>query len=266
MARIRSIKPGFFTNDRLAELPALTRILFAGLWCHADRCGRLEDRPKRIKAEVLPYDDYSVDTGLDDLQSAGFILRYTNEELAYIQIVNFCKHQIPNVKERPSTIPAPCQHGVDTVTNQCEHSSNTVQAHDKHMTSTPLYGYQEQEQEQEKTVKAHRANGARRADTYSPVFEDSWVARARRSGADSKLAAWRAWRARMDEGVTEDAMASGMARYRDWCDATGKTGTEYVKQTCVFLGRDRHFEQESWDNVKPKDKPKDTVWNIGVYK
>jgi hypothetical protein len=55
VARSRNIKPGFFLNDELAECEPLARILFAGLWCIADREGRLEDRPKRIKAEVLPY-------------------------------------------------------------------------------------------------------------------------------------------------------------------------------------------------------------------
>ena len=67
MARSRNIKPGFFLNDELAECDPLARLLFAGLWCIADREGRLEDRPKRIKAEVLPYDDCDVDELLNQL-------------------------------------------------------------------------------------------------------------------------------------------------------------------------------------------------------
>ena len=31
MARARNIKPGFFTNDELVELPFATRLLFIGL-------------------------------------------------------------------------------------------------------------------------------------------------------------------------------------------------------------------------------------------
>lgn len=50
MAGARNIKPGFFTNDVLAACDQLARLLFAGLWTVADRAGRLEDRPKRIKA------------------------------------------------------------------------------------------------------------------------------------------------------------------------------------------------------------------------
>ena len=54
--RARNIKPGFFKNDTLAELEFAARLLFIGLWGLADRAGRLEDRPKKIKAEVFPYD------------------------------------------------------------------------------------------------------------------------------------------------------------------------------------------------------------------
>lgn len=115
MARMRIVKPGFFANDALAELPALTRLLFIGLWCVADRAGRLEDRPKRIKAEVLPYDDGDVDTMLQALHESGFILRYSCDEHRYIQVVNFAKHQSPHIKEVASTIPAPGLHGASTV-------------------------------------------------------------------------------------------------------------------------------------------------------
>jgi hypothetical protein len=49
MARSRNIKPGFFTNDELAECHPLGRLLFAGLWTIADKEGRLDDRPKKLK-------------------------------------------------------------------------------------------------------------------------------------------------------------------------------------------------------------------------
>lgn len=115
MARARNIKPGFFTHDGLAELDALTRLLFIGLWTVADRSGRLEDRPKRIKAEVMPYDNCDMDEMLDSLHRSGFIQRYRVGEVAAIQIVKWDKHQNPHIKESESTIPAPCEHRADTV-------------------------------------------------------------------------------------------------------------------------------------------------------
>ncbi|MBK8772818.1 MAG: hypothetical protein IPM06_20640 [Rhizobiales bacterium] len=115
MARARNLKPSFFTNDKLAELDPLGRLLFAGLWTIADREGRLEDRPKRIKAEILPYDDADADKLLLDLQAAGFIMRYSVNGGRFIQVLAFTKHQNPHVREGPSTIPAPDKHSASTV-------------------------------------------------------------------------------------------------------------------------------------------------------
>lgn len=109
MGRIRTIKPSFFQNEDLADLPGLTRLLFQGLWTEADREGRLEDRPRKLKAAILPYDQVNVDSCLDQLQNKGFIIRYAVEGQRYIQVVNFVKHQRPHHKEPPSTIPSPPQ-------------------------------------------------------------------------------------------------------------------------------------------------------------
>ena len=124
MARARNIKPGFFKNEILAELNPLARILFAGLWCLADREGRLEDRPKRIKADILPYDNCNINKLLNELQGKEFILRYEVRGNQYIQVLNFKKHQNPHMREPASEIPAPD-----------EHSASTVQEPDEHRTS-----------------------------------------------------------------------------------------------------------------------------------
>ena len=50
MPGARNIKPAFFANEFLAELPCEARLLFIGLWTLADRRGRLEDRSKGIMA------------------------------------------------------------------------------------------------------------------------------------------------------------------------------------------------------------------------
>ena len=52
--RARNIKPGSFKNEDLCEIEPLGRLVLIGLWCVADREGKLEDRPKRIKAELFP--------------------------------------------------------------------------------------------------------------------------------------------------------------------------------------------------------------------
>jgi len=107
MSRIRYIKPGFFRNEDLASLPALTRLCFAGLWTLADRDGRLEDRPRRIKAEVFPYEDADTETMIAALAGAGFLTRYRVGEVRVIQIQNWPKHQRPHKDEPVSKLPMP---------------------------------------------------------------------------------------------------------------------------------------------------------------
>lgn len=106
MPRARNIKPGFFKNEALAECDIQARLLFIGLWTLADREGRLEERPKRIKAEIYPYDDdIDIVNMLDQLQKRGFIYRYKAGGMNIIQIKNFLKHQNPHYKERESELP-----------------------------------------------------------------------------------------------------------------------------------------------------------------
>jgi hypothetical protein len=107
MARSRNIKPGFFSNEYLAELSFATRLLFIGLWTEADREGRMEDRPKRLRMALFPADDVDVNQMLDDLAASGFIQRYEIEGKRYLQVDSFTKHQMPHHKEVASVIPAP---------------------------------------------------------------------------------------------------------------------------------------------------------------
>lgn len=105
MARARNIKPGFFTNDQLVELPFEVRLLFIGLWTLADKAGRLNDRPKKIKMELFPADNVDCDRALSMLAEHGFLCRYEVTGNRYIQIINWDKHQNPHIKEADSVIP-----------------------------------------------------------------------------------------------------------------------------------------------------------------
>jgi len=111
MARIRYLKPDFFKDEDIAALPFWIRILYTGLWVMADKEGRLEDRPRRIKAEIFPYDRVDVAKGLDILSrqknnsSRPFILRYCVDGERYVQILKWHDHQRPHHTESPSRIP-----------------------------------------------------------------------------------------------------------------------------------------------------------------
>jgi hypothetical protein len=106
MARARGIKPGLFKNEILGVADPLFTIAFEGLWCLADREGRLEDRPMRIHAEIFPYrHNVNPEDYLRWLADNGFIQRYSVGDKGYIQIVNFSKHQNPHKNEVESELP-----------------------------------------------------------------------------------------------------------------------------------------------------------------
>lgn len=106
MARARNIKPSIFKNELLGQADPLLTILFTSLWCLADREGRLEDRPLRIKAETFPYrENLDINGYLTELEQLGFIRRFEVNGLRVIQVVNFTKHQTPHNTEKPSELP-----------------------------------------------------------------------------------------------------------------------------------------------------------------
>ena len=117
MARLRTIKPGFFVDEELGDCQPLARILFAALWTIADLEGRLEDRPRRIKVECLPYDDCDADQLLGELATHDFIIRYTVDGKHFIAIPTWHKHQRPHPREAASIFPAPsgCTQGTTKV-------------------------------------------------------------------------------------------------------------------------------------------------------
>ena len=100
MARSRNIKPAFFLNEELAELDPIDRLAFIGLWTIADYKGCLENRPKRIKATILPYDNCDIEKIMINLEQSRFIASYNIQGKPYIKIINFEKHQNPHPNER----------------------------------------------------------------------------------------------------------------------------------------------------------------------
>lgn len=127
--RTRLVKPGFFTSDTLGELPPLTRILFIGLWCAADREGRLSDKPKQIKTQLLPYDEYDVNEGLEQLRIAGHVLRYQVEGQKVIQVVNFDRHQSLTTQEKTTESVLPeFSIGSESVQNEFRTGLSTIES------------------------------------------------------------------------------------------------------------------------------------------
>lgn len=95
MARIRTIKPEFWTSEQVMECTALARLLFIGIWNFCDDAGNHPMSAKTLKALVFPGDDITsaqVEGMLVELRSNGLISIYEHSSKQYLH-VNGWHHQ-----------------------------------------------------------------------------------------------------------------------------------------------------------------------------
>jgi hypothetical protein len=97
MARIRSVKPEFFTSLTISGLSERARLAFIGIWTYVDDYGRAVDDPRLVKAAVFPMDDKItakvVGDVLNELAASGRIIRYEAGGRRYFVVANWTEHQ-----------------------------------------------------------------------------------------------------------------------------------------------------------------------------
>jgi hypothetical protein len=222
--RARNIKPSTFKNDLLATADPLYTVIFAGLWCMADREGRLEHRPMKIHLEINPGRSHeSTVASIEWLRVNGFLDCYTAERNHYIQIVNFKKHQTPHVKEAASTIPAPDKSWADTGPALLIPDSGFLDSSDSGLpevgANAPRRGCRLPEDfsltaDRRAVAEAERIDPER---TFAK-FRDHWAAA---SGANARKrdwdAAWRNWcRTEADRGKPGARPAASITDRLTW--------------------------------------------------
>jgi hypothetical protein len=105
MARIRTIKPEFFTSEDIVSRTPLARLFFQALWCEADREGRLEWKLRTFKLRYFPGDDCDIESMAKELIDGGLVTVYEVDGKQYAEIPTFKKHQVINNREAESEIP-----------------------------------------------------------------------------------------------------------------------------------------------------------------
>lgn len=108
MARIRSIKPEFWTSEQIMECSTNARLMFIGMWNFADDHGRMPNSPKTIKAQVFPSDEISAEIVrrmIDELSSNGLLTIYEVENKEYLQITGWQHQRID--RPQPAKYPPP---------------------------------------------------------------------------------------------------------------------------------------------------------------
>ena len=270
MSRTRAIKPSFFDNERLGELAPLARLLFIGLWCEADRAGRLEDRPKRLRKTLLGYDnvtDDDVDDMLAELQKADFIQRYQVDSNYYIAVINFIKHQNPHPKEKPSVIPTPPER---QIISAAQGNDEVVPLHGK---DVPLHGKYMARQEQEmplsipsviysfctpptpptsddeELTKAGRAKKEPRS-SQKDEFNTFWAACPKKVGKGAAEAAWRKLKPDATLTATILAAVERSKQSRQWL----RDGGQYIPNPATWLNQ-RRWEDEPDTKARASPAP-----------
>jgi hypothetical protein len=268
--RSRSLKPAIFKNELLGSADPLVTILFEGLWCCADREGRLEDRPLRICAEVFPYrrsvTEKKVDTWLDWLHGHGFIVRYEAGPKKAIQVVNFLKHQRPHSKEAPSIIQP-----LDDV----RHRPRKVLAPTK-VRPEPGKGSGEHALTPDSGLLT--PDSSLRADARAEEIEPQDPAPGRNGDAWSDLQLMDAfavvrstyphktghppnwiqaehhWRQRVEEGVPLEQLLDGVERYAAYVKAGGISDSSRVTCPSKFFLRDLQLYAAAWEAPKARSE------------
>lgn len=253
--RARNIKPGFFENELLVELPYEFRLLFIGLWTMADKSGRLEDRPKKIKMCIFPADDVDVNRGLTELHRYGFIQRYESFGSSYIQVVNWEKHQRPHHTERESVIP-PLINGEITVNSRNQDGENPPDSliPDSLIKNppTPLQGGDDTKPKKKRTPKD--------PDAYTPEFEKAWAAYPRKDG---KRKAFEAWQKATKRDMPVDDMPEHIESRsfeQDWRKDEGR----FIPHMATWLNRDGWLDEGA--KIAPRQAEEEgDFWDVGFY-
>jgi hypothetical protein len=93
VARIRTIKPDFWTDAAIIECSTNARLLFVGALNFADDFGNLDRSAKQLKAQIFPADDIDCEPLIRQLLKHGLHLEYVVDGKMYLHIHNFTKHQ-----------------------------------------------------------------------------------------------------------------------------------------------------------------------------
>ncbi|OZI56756.1 hypothetical protein [Bordetella genomosp. 4] len=106
MARIRTIKPDFWTDEKLTECSLSARLMFIGMLNFADDNGNLAASAKKLKMQIFPADNIDCQPLLDELIAHGVVIEYSVNGDKFLNIKGFKKHQIIN-RPSKSAIPEP---------------------------------------------------------------------------------------------------------------------------------------------------------------
>lgn len=242
--RARSIKPGICDNEVLGTADPFCTLLFERLWMMADREGRLEDRPLRIRAKAFPYrEGLDCDALLTWLHDNGFIQRYEVDGKRFLQIIEFVKHQKPHANEVASVIPAPREAiapKVEELPPMAEVLPPTEQALGSYSLNPSSL-----------TASSLNPCNAREAEALWPKIRTEYPKGIYRES--EWLVAEHAYRRLIDDGEPPDKLFEAVTLYRAQQLAKRSIGTQFVLSPSKFFG------EQHWRGPFPMPRSKADV-------
>lgn len=249
MARIRTIKPEFWADEKLAPLDAATRLVFLGIISHADDLGRIVDNIKQIDALIFPETSESSREALANLSRIGRIIRGTTASgQRIIQIANWARHQrvdhpnlaaalpeivepqgLTEIREALATDSRGARDGFATLSVPVPTTSTSTSTTDLRPAVSGETG---------DVLKFPKSKKSK--VEYSEEFEAVWTIYPHPPG-DSKQDAAKCFEARRKGGHSLEVIQAGIAAYRRYCEAQGWLKTKFCKQGATFFGPGLHF-------------------------
>jgi hypothetical protein len=217
MARIRTIKPEFFTSEDIVNLSPFARLLYIALWCESDKEGRLVWKPKTFKMRYLPGDDIDIQALCKELTDSGLVVLY-GDGLAHIPA--FKSHQHINPRESESQLPDP----------------------DASTTRTPRVGTRQSQDSdaqggREGKGKEGTRDATRDACDGPPGFDRFWQAWPRSARKQARGECLKAWTKAKAEPVA-DTIVAHVERLKS-SPGWAKQGGEFVPAPLVYLNQRR---------------------------
>lgn len=114
MARIRTIKPEFWTSEQVVECSPMARLLFVGLWNFCDDAGRHPASSRRLKMEVFPSDSFTceqINEWIAELVKVGLLISYTVAGQDFWQVTGWHHQKIDRPTVRFPEPPKPHEFG-----------------------------------------------------------------------------------------------------------------------------------------------------------
>lgn len=228
MARIRTIKPEFWTDEKIGSVSIPARLLLVGALNFADDHGGLDRSAKQLKAQVFPYDAIDCEPLVLELIGAGLLIEYQVADGKYLHIKGFQKHQkVDHPSKFPKTPPysegseSPREDGCSTVELGMEAEdaqraiANTRESSRSNHNHKGIIG-------EGKSKKAHAQIAPRETESeiHSRILEIKAVYP--KAAHEDWITAEKLIRNLVSDGGSWDVIQAGVERYAKFCKATSR--------------------------------------------